>query len=369
MSGRETKRPRIAGAAADGPDTSTDDATNDSPSDNNTTSSSSTSRSASLPHLTPDIWATVMPFLPYGDNLNCTAVNRSFLNDVAPRVKSITVLAAAEMKAGPARRFSGVESVTIGCLLRRRRTMHGGDRYGQFDAFNEYEVDGEVANLITPFLCLFPSLKLARAGGYVEYGFFSSVIGFKTYDFIFLSILRETEANDTVMRALEMAICGAYKLGVLSPGVTINGCSAPCRTSSRPNYDRESNAYCHHCTERIKSYPIKRAVGLLSRFCGRHTTGVKILLSRPEAAEYFADPKHFLICKVPVIESLIELDQVPSVTRQDVLDYLAIKSSIELDQDDVFSFLAPTSDERQRRLRALQSAGVPIESSDFALID
>ena len=172
MSDRETKRPRII-AARSGCRRHND---------------SDSSDTASLPHLTPDIWATVMPFLPYRDNLKCTAVNRSFLRDVAPRVKWITVLSAAEMKARPARRFSGVEFVTVGCLIRNGRTMHGGDRYGEFDEVEDpllgYEVDGEVVNLLTPFLCLFPSLKLARAGGYLDFMFVTSGIGFVMYDAI-----------------------------------------------------------------------------------------------------------------------------------------------------------------------------------------
>ena len=95
-----------------------------------TTEDTSTSSS---PHLTADLWALVMPYLPYLDNLRCTAVNRSFLHDVAPKVKEIMVMSSAEMKVKPARRFGGVEDVKVACLYRRRRVMLVGDRYGEYD--------------------------------------------------------------------------------------------------------------------------------------------------------------------------------------------------------------------------------------------
>ena len=75
--------------------------------------------SPGLPHLPPDLWARVMPFIPFRDNLTCSILNKSFLNDVAPIIKQITVLNAEEMRAGkPASRFRGLKEVVIACLYR-----------------------------------------------------------------------------------------------------------------------------------------------------------------------------------------------------------------------------------------------------------
>ena len=60
-------------------------------------------------------------------------MSRSFLQDVAPRIKEITVLSSEEMKVPPARRFGSVENVKVACLYHRPRTMYVGDRYGEYD--------------------------------------------------------------------------------------------------------------------------------------------------------------------------------------------------------------------------------------------
>ena len=45
-----------------------------------------------LPLLPPDLWAEVLPFLPLGAALQCTAVCRTFLHEVAPLVKEVSVI-------------------------------------------------------------------------------------------------------------------------------------------------------------------------------------------------------------------------------------------------------------------------------------
>ena len=97
---------------------------------------------AGLPHLPAELWALVMPFMPFRDVLRCSIVNKSFLNDVAPRVKRITVLNRAEMRFGkPASRFRGVEHITMHACF---ETQRGTRRWSMTTESRTSSLDGKM---------------------------------------------------------------------------------------------------------------------------------------------------------------------------------------------------------------------------------
>lgn len=121
----------------------------------------SLSEEAGLP---PEVWAVVMPFLPYKDNICCSILNKTFLKDVASKVKLITVFSPNEMKVGPvARRFSAVETIYIACLYRGDHIMHCGEYYSKRkendDELVDVIVSDESVSLDVPILSAFPALK------------------------------------------------------------------------------------------------------------------------------------------------------------------------------------------------------------------
>ena len=135
--------------------------------------------SSGLPHLPPDLWARVMPFMPYSDTLTCSILSRSFLNDVAPRINEIAVLNREEMRVGkPTTRFSGVEGVTIACIFRNpdgyEEPEHDDGKSFEFARLDDVktfehlcpEVDNVVVSQALPFLLAFPSLSHANFGGF-----------------------------------------------------------------------------------------------------------------------------------------------------------------------------------------------------------
>ena len=77
----------------------------------------STSALASLSDLPPDLWANIMGYARYEDCLRVFSVNKTFLNEVIPRVKEVFVFDKRALRVGPARRFTSVEIVVIACLF------------------------------------------------------------------------------------------------------------------------------------------------------------------------------------------------------------------------------------------------------------
>ena len=92
-------------------------------------------------HLSPDLWAIVLMFLPYRDILRGTILNRTFLREVSPKVRSIRIHTANQMRAIPARRFAGVTDIAIECLFQC--------------SFDQMAFDREAVGMVVPFLCCF----------------------------------------------------------------------------------------------------------------------------------------------------------------------------------------------------------------------
>ena len=156
-------------------------------------------------HLSPDLWAIVLMFLPYRDILRGTILNRTFLREVSPKVRSIRIHTASQMRAIPARRFAGVTDIVIECLFQC--------------SFDQMFFDREAVGMVVPFLCCFPALRRCSLGGllahagemhYLEYG-----------DRVTSG--RPNMENERLMRSLLIGICGAYRTGILHREARIDG--------------------------------------------------------------------------------------------------------------------------------------------------
>mmetsp|Transcript_37704 Transcript_37704/g.82781 ORF Transcript_37704/g.82781 Transcript_37704/m.82781 type:complete len:360 (+) Transcript_37704:242-1321(+) len=278
-----------------------------------------------------DTWANhVMPFLPYIDIINCTAINHAFLRDVAALVRDVYISSAAEMKVAPARRFCGVESIRIGCIYK-----HSGELEYEDDEDSDLVVEHSVVGLITPFLQLFPALKMA------EIGLFDPA--FRDYGAL-ESAHRRTPEGDRLMQTLQTSICGAYRLGSISPYVEIIGADAPC-----PNYgvddtndDDEDEPPCALCMDYCRSYPLKIVADTSHSksfpVCLPISDVVDIVLKRPGGREYLTTTEYFIrkhidlaVRDSALVEVLREMDLVPeNITRQDVDDILTNKKGYSI---------------------------------------
>ena len=278
-----------------------------------------------------DTWAGhVMPFLPYIDNINCTAINRAFLCDVAALVKSIYISSASEMKLKAALRFHGVESVRIGCIYN-----HSGEMDDEDDEDSDLVVDHNVVGLITPFIELFPALKM------VQIGLFDPA--FRDYGAL-ESAHRRTHESDWLMQTLQTSICGAYRLGSISSEVEIVGADAPC-----PNYgvdmsedDDDGQRHCALCVDYCRSYPLKIVADTSHTksfpVCLSISDVVDIILKRPGGRDYLTTVEYFIrkhidlaVRDSALVEVLRDMDLVPDkITRQDVEDILSNKKGYSI---------------------------------------
>ena len=84
---------------------------------------SSTDESSSF-GLPGELWAHVLQFATFDEVITCTAINKSFLNDVTKRIKVLRVKSGESMDISPTaiKRFSSVEKVDIHVI---RKIEHG----------------------------------------------------------------------------------------------------------------------------------------------------------------------------------------------------------------------------------------------------
>ena len=302
-----------------------------------------------LPLLPPDLWAEVLPFLPLSAALQCTAVCRAFLHDVAPLVKEVSVIKSGELRVKFARRFRGVRKVQIGCLFkypamtpRQEFTNIDFDcisdirshlfgqlfeeeyMYGRMIGLpindiesDDFQIDDVVVSRTTPFLTAFTNLREADIGGFFvlcEFGSTATPLG--VYEFYGEKLQQEVEDDDEMlgavyrdestrredgefMRALEMSIGGAYSSGAISQRCDIHGVGARC--------PKVESQICAHCVRISKCFPVayaaKRFLWEASWIGGpmetlernKSTTAIeclRTLLARREGTEYLKSEEY-----------------------------------------------------------------------------
>ena len=269
--------------------------------------------SSGLPHLPPDLWALVMPFMPFTDNLTCSILNRSFLKDVAPRIKEIAVLNRGEMRVGKlTTRFSGVEDVTIACLFCNpggfEEPYHHDDYSFEFARLDDVkrwehlcpEVDNIVVSRTLPFLLAFPSLSHAYFGRFymIETKFYGNAFSYispydgKSYPrwhseliqwvhpvFAMSSLLirsDESRRNCQLIQSLELQVAGAYSSGSIAESVYVSRFSKNCFS----DVTEERNEMCPHCTLCNNAFPFDNVVRAAPDRCTSADSVVQSILKR-----------------------------------------------------------------------------------------
>ena len=262
--------------------------------------------SPGLPHLPPDLWALVMSFMPYSDNLTCSVLNKSFLNDVAPRIKMITVLDREELRFGdPASRFRGVEGASIACIFRDpdgyKRFQHNDGKSYEFSRWDDMvegkelrpEVDAIAISRIVPFITNFPVLsKIVFGRLYIFDGIdrFDECwqkkclvlmkwdVGYNKANICYYA---GSKRNHSSMRSLEHVIGGAYASSLLSDAVLVYG--LPLREGCY--YIGDDNQWgnreqCPHCNFFFDTFPLREVIKQASSRCVGASGRVNSMLKR-----------------------------------------------------------------------------------------
>jgi len=315
-------------------------------------------------HLSPDLWARVMVYLPYADILNCTLVNRTILQEAAPKVTDVRISTARQMRAVPARRFSGVRRIKIDCLFQ--------------DNYDRMQFSREAVGMVVPFLGCFPSLREASMGGtiahagravYLEYG-----------DRVGGQPLLE---NERLMRSMLLGLAGAYRTGTIRSNVRISGvllgtgCNNTNRYDGRPD---ASWAECAQCLDICNSFPLEEVAAFETnkvrkrravrdryqcQVCLPMVRILKIVMSRTGGKQLLLDPAFFL-------------EQVVFYRRKcyfAALKLLNLLPLIDIDRGDIKLHMAGEHYKMAPRciegylFDELVAAGIPLNKEDFDIIE
>ena len=365
-----------------------------------------------LPLLPPDLWAEVLPFLPFGAALQCTAVCKSFLHDVAPIVREISVVRSGELRVKFAQRFRGVRKVQIGCLFKypamtpREELKHfdfdcigdlRGRVFGQeYDDIgeptnevdsDEFRIDDMVVSRTTPFITALTNLRKVDVGGFFleswEYGDPTPRLGVYAfyeelqdelddddhYKLVFRDESTRTEDGE-LTRALEMSIGGAYSTGAISQSCEINGVDARC--------PEVANQICPHCVRVSKCFPVPHAA---NRFfhdwfggpfetCGDFDVTaiecLRILMRRKDDTEYLKSEEYLYnllfrqsrfrnFCYQEVVAELVRFSQIDRETMLKLIYRADSESELideEIDEEIILTLI---------------SLGLPVDQSDVEL--
>ena len=110
------------------------------------------------PVLPDDVWATLFCFLDYQSLFQCSVINKHFLYSVVLLVKELILDRPEQLHACAARRFKGVNKITITCLV---RLLPGAApvRLLVYDARSNREICNHTCERLVPFLTSFSNVK------------------------------------------------------------------------------------------------------------------------------------------------------------------------------------------------------------------
>ena len=258
--------------------------------------------------------------MPYSDNLTCSVLNKSFLNDVAPRIKMITVLNREELRFGkPATRFRGVEGASIACIFRDpdgyKRFQHDDGKSYEFSRWDDMvegkelrpEVDAIAISRIVPFITNFPVLsKIVFGRLYIFDGidrfdkFWQKKclllmkwdIGYNKANIRYYS---GSKRNHFSMRSLEHVIGGAYASSLLSDAVLVYGLPRKEGCSNIGDYNQWGNReQCPHCNFFFDTFPLREVIKQASHRCVGASGLVNSMLKRQEGRDLLTSRKLIL---------------------------------------------------------------------------
>jgi len=212
-----------------------------------------------VPHLPAPVWGGVLDFMPYGEVRSALLVGRHIALEAVKYVKVLNILKPSEMHLPAARRFTNIEEVRIFCLLQG---------LGEFDDDGDetYMLSLETAYSATPFLTGFPKLKEAFIGGRLKYRNEHDDIYTFSMHYVYSEFCSGPENHIDAFRGLVMSLGGAFKTGLLSSDVTLEGVNhynwnlvRPCHQSG----ERTETHSCSWCRNVVEQFPIPH---ILSEF-------------------------------------------------------------------------------------------------------
>lgn len=193
--------------------------------------------------LPPDVWASVLEFVPFQTVLACAATSRSMLHDAIPLLRELSIDKSSEINMAVASRFREIREIRINSLF----------EVTYDDDIKDICLDFETKNRAVHFLSRFDKLERVFFGvkneaGQVEDNF-SLANGYfyegdETYPY---------EGSRDRMLAFIDSISGAYRCGALPKLLRISGLCCPDTT----NLGGHRGTECDTCLRACKNFPVE----------------------------------------------------------------------------------------------------------------
>ena len=191
--------------------------------------------------LPPEVWASVMQYLPFETILSCAATSRMILRNAVPLLKTLHIDRPTQMNLVIANRFRDVTEIHINCLLKVTIV----DDLPDEPAFNDVDLDNESRIRVIPFLSRFDKLERLIFGGQGEDG--EAVKRFSIAEGLFWEEGNRypDEAAVDKMLAFVDCICSAFLCGALPKKLKVMGLCCPKVRDAMQHSSLAKRAYGH----------------------------------------------------------------------------------------------------------------------------
>jgi len=228
--------------------------------------------------LPPEVWASVMQYLPFETILSCAATSRMILRNAIPLLKTLHIDKAAQMNLAIAYRFRDVTEININCLLKVEIIQEPGE-----PDWPTADIDFESRMRVVPFILKFQKLERMIFRGQGEDGEVLKRFAIANANFFDDDLDTPTDR----MIALIDSISGAFRCGALPKKLKVMGLCCP-------NVGRQHANSCKTCLRACKSFPLESVLHFESR--------------QSSTTHAYSDRMHELdVCvNISTIESVIE---------------------------------------------------------------
>lgn len=163
-----------------------------------------------VPHLPAPVWGGIIDFMPHAEVRSALLVGKHIAVEAVKYVETLNVMKSSELNIPSARRFPNVDELKLLCLLEGTGTFNG-------DGDEQFTISLETAISTPSFLSAFPRLKEAFVGGRLAYEYGRVDISYSPEECI------GPEDHEEIIRGLIFTTAGAFKSGLLSQGLMIDG--------------------------------------------------------------------------------------------------------------------------------------------------
>ena len=263
-----------------------------------------------VPHLPAPVWGSILDFMPYSEVRSALLVGKHIAVEAVKYVKTINVMNSRELNIAAARRFPNVDVLKILCLL---------EGTGEFNenGDEQFTVSLETAHCTPSFLSAFPRLKEAFVGGRLAFDY-----GGPTFDNSYSpEECIGPEDHEEIIRGLVFTTAGAFKSGLLSQSLMIDGVDS-CTWALAKKCRRVAKKSCLHCWTLCRHFPFSQILreGFdPSDYCFTESDFWSILGERPGGKQAVEDATEERLCKFieeslfSLVDSTVELKAKPII--------------------------------------------------------